>query len=99
MSACGLRFTTNEQLEPSSHFLIYLNDQIIRELSPDSHKWFKLGAYYFSRVVWIHELRPGHYEVGAGFLERESCDAGDIDRFTELVNLDTLESLPEYVTQ
>ncbi len=95
MSACGIKFTTNEKLEPATHFLIYLNDQMLQSMNNDSQNWFKLGDYYLSKVIWTQEIRPGFYEVGAGFLEKNSCSEGDIDTFTELVNLDMLQSLPD----
>ena len=98
MSACGIKFTTNQFLKPDSYFLIYLNDQLLDHISHESQSWFNLGDYFLSKVIWIQELDTHHFEVGAGFLERKECGKQDLETFTELVNLEMLDSLPDLMS-
>jgi len=94
MSACGIRFTTHEELTSCAHFMIYLNDHLVKSITANTKNWFRLGCYYLARVAWTRELKTGLYEVGASFLERESCNHEQLETFTELVNLDMLDMLP-----
>ncbi|MBF0107465.1 MAG: hypothetical protein HQM16_19325 [Deltaproteobacteria bacterium] len=95
LSACGIKFTTNEFITPASHFLIYLNNVVVNDVIKDTRTFLKSGDYFLAKVAWCKELKRDYYEIGASFLEKNSCKARDIDTFTELVNISMLDLLPE----
>jgi hypothetical protein len=99
LSASGVKFTTNSKLALAQFFLIYLNDQLMREIdSLYSHKksWLKAGDYYLTKVVWVKEIDPAAsiYEIGAAFIEKDECREEELATFTELMNVRTLQDLP-----
>lgn len=99
LSASGVKFTTNSRLCLGQFFLIYLNDQLMREIdSLYGHKksWLKAGDYYLTKVVWVRELDPTNsvYEIGAAFIEKDDCREAELATFTELMNVKTLQELP-----
>lgn len=99
LSACGIKFTTNEKLAPASYFLIYLNNLVLNEINKNHQSFLKSGDYFLAKVVWSKLLEDQSYEIGAAFLEKNSCKAREIDTFTELVNISMLDLLPEMPAQ
>lgn len=95
LSGCGIKFTTNEKIKDDTHFLIYLNDMLVKDLNQNGKNLLKSGDYYLCKVVWAKEIRPKIFEIGAAFLEKKTCDSDQIETFTELVNISMLDSLPE----
>lgn len=100
LSASGIKFTTNNRLENSQFFLIYLNDLLMHEinsLSEQRSRWVRAGDYYLMRVVWIKEIdvQAGVCEIGASFIEKEYCREEELATFTELMNINVLEKLPQ----
>lgn len=100
LSASGVKFTTNNRLDLSQYFLIYLNDQLMHEINSlyrERAHWVRAGDYYLTKVVWAKEIgdTDGFYEVGAAFVEKEGCRVEDIATFTELMNVSMLEKLPQ----
>jgi hypothetical protein len=103
LSASGIKFTTNCKLSVSQFFLLYLNDQLMREIHDvyqDKKRWLKAGDYYLTKVVWVKEIdkEAGIFEIGASFLEKECCREEDLATFTELMNINILEKLPRGLT-
>ena len=94
-SASGVRFTTNEVLQPSQFLLIYLNDQLMREINQNNSHWLRSGDYYLTRVVWAKNssFDAQTFEIGVEFIEKNACDAQDLESFTELMNVRMLESV------
>lgn len=94
-SASGVRFTTNESLTPNQFLLIYLNDQLMREINKDNAKWLKSGDYYLTRVVWAKtsESSDNGFDVGVEFIEKQKCQEEDLEVFTELMNIRMLEKV------
>lgn len=94
-SASGVRFTTNEELDSSQFLLIYLNDQLMREINSDKAQWVRSGDYYLTRVVWSKPSKEdsGNWDVGVEFIERATCRPEDLETFTELMNVRMLEKV------
>jgi hypothetical protein len=94
-SASGVRFTTNEKLESQQFLLIYLNDQLMREINKDNAGWVKSGDYYLTRVVWARptqESKPS-FNIGVEFIEKKNCNHKDLEVFAELMNVRMLEKV------
>ena len=97
LSASGIKFTTNSVLKDAQFFLIYLNDQLMRDLSGlYEHKktWVSAGEYYLAKVVWAKEIDTGIFEIGASFVEKSGCREEELATLTELMNITALEKLP-----
>ncbi len=94
-SASGVRFSTGEALQPRQHLLIYLNDQLVRDINKDHSEWIRSGDYYLTRVVWVQPdpASPQTFEVGVEFIEKKSCASVDLEIFTELLNVRMLEKV------
>lgn len=92
-SASGVRFTTNEPLKPAQFLLIYLNDQLMREINQNNAVWVRSGDYYLTRVVWVRpaKTQEKNFDVGVEFIEKNKCDAKDLEIFTELMNIRMLD--------
>lgn len=100
LSASGIKFTTNHNLEQGQLFLIYLNDQLmkeIRSLYEKKQNWVKAGDYYLAKVVWANDAKKEQavFEVGAAFVQRDSCKSDEIQTLTELMNVSMMDSLPK----
>lgn len=95
LSACGIKFSTNENLNTASYFLIYLNDIVLKELHQNGENLLKSGNFFLAQVVWSRQVEKFHYEIGASFLEKQTCQSQEFETFTELVNVSMLDSLPE----
>lgn len=94
-SASGVRFTTNESLNPTQFLLIYLNDQLMREINQNNATWVKSGDYYLTRVVWVRPARSheNSFDVGVEFIEKQKCNLQDLETFTELMNIRMLDNV------
>jgi len=92
-SASGVRFATNENLQLGQFLLIYLNDQLIRDINKNHSQWLQSGDYYLTRTVWVRpsENSPQTFDVGVEFIEKQKCNPQDLETFTELMNVRMLE--------
>lgn len=96
LSACGIKFVSQEVLSPATYFLIYLNDAVLAEIKQKSTHWIRSGEQYLAKVIWSKKQGDAaSFEVGACFLEKSTGDVDEIQTLTELINLSTLENLPE----
>lgn len=100
LSASGIKFTANSKLAVGQYFLIFLNGELMRDVdSLYAHKkaWIKSGDYYLTRVVWAKELddTDSLFEIGAAFIEKDVAREEDLATFTELLNVNALERLPQ----
>ena len=98
LSASGIKFTTQNQLLQGQYFLIYLNDQLmkeIRSLYERKQSWVKAGDYYLAKVVWIQDVNKGEgvFEVGAAFVKKDTCRTEEIETLTELMNISMMDHL------
>lgn len=94
LSGSGIQFTTNSPLTEGHLFLIYLNDVLINDLKINRVNLVRSGDHYLCRVVW-NQKQDNKTQVGACFLERKLCNSDELETFVELVNLSTLDSLPD----
>lgn len=100
LSASGIKFTTHNHLEEGLYFLIYLNDQLmkeIRSLYEKKQSWVKAGDYYLAKVVWVTEIRKDQsvFEIGAAFVKKDNCRTGEIETLTDLMNISMMDNLPK----
>ena len=96
LSACGIKFVSQESMTPATYFLIYLNDAVLAEIKQSGANWIRSGDQYLAKVIWSKAQEQSQaFEVGACFLEKSGGDVSEIQTLTELINLSTLESLPE----
>lgn len=96
LSACGIKFVSQEVLPPATYFLIYLNDAVLAEIKQSGTHWIRSGDQYLAKVIWSKQQGDAtSFEIGACFLEKSTGDVDEIQTLTELINLSTLENLPE----
>lgn len=96
LSACGMKFVSQVSLPPATYFLIYLNDAVLNEIKENGSHWIRSGDQYLAKVIWSKKQNDAtSFEVGACFLEKSTGDVDEIQTLTELINLSTLENLPE----
>lgn len=100
LSASGIKFTTHNILEEGQYFLIYLNDQLmkeIRSLYEKKQSWVKAGDYYLAKVIWISKIRKDEnvFEIGAAFVKKDNCRSDEIETLTDLMNISMMDNLPK----
>ena len=96
LSACGMKFVSQENLTNTTYFLIYLNDAILADIKQNPAQLVRSGHQYLAKVVWSKPQSDGQsFEIGACFMEKSAGDVSKIQTLTELINLSTLENLPE----
>lgn len=98
LSASGIKFTTHNPLEEGQLFLIYLNDQLmkeIRSLYEKKQNWIKAGDYYLAKVVWAQDIKkePGVFDIGATFVQKDNCRSNEIETLTDLMNISMMDNL------
>ena len=96
LSACGIKFVSQENMAPATYFLIYLNDAVLTAIQQNGSHWVRSGDQYLAKVIWSKKQnQTPSFEIGACFLEKSTGDVDEIQTLTELINLSTLENLPE----
>ncbi|OVE81842.1 hypothetical protein BVY03_02570 [bacterium K02(2017)] len=95
LSACGIRFTTHDNLEKNTYFLIYLNEQNLESIHNSNQNFLRSGDYLLAKVVWNKTNPDKTFKIGAAFLEKEKAKSNEIETFTELVNISMLDLLPD----
>lgn len=93
LSACGIRFTTNEPIPSSTYFLICLNAPMLTDLNQNKQNLLQCGDFYLSCVIWSQPIKSNLYDVGARFVEKRPVNSHELETFTELVNINMLDQL------